>query len=84
MFIEIAELKSFKAFWKKYLVSMGILLLFCVVLAVVSGLYWFAETRWGMTTPALIVVFFLLQQALVFFRIFWKISLYDRIRSLVD
>lgn len=63
--------------WRHFRSSFGILMVYGLLMLLVAVVYWLVEQRWGMTTAALIVVFFVLQQLFVLFRIAWRVALYD-------
>ena len=58
-----------RIFWKKKWALLGFLLAFMALQLLLMFIYWQLETFSGMTSAALIGVFFVVQQAFVFFRI---------------
>ena len=62
----------------------SLLLLFAGFQLLVVGIYWLAEDASGMISPTLIFVFFIIQQLLVLFRIFWRIAVYRGVEFLMN
>ena len=62
----------------------GTLILFTLLQLAVVFLYWTIEGSSGMVSSTLIVVFFLIQQLLIFFRILWRIAAYRGIEFLMN
>jgi len=61
----------------KFLSSPRLLLLFIIFQLVIVALHLYVEGIFGMTSTALIVLFFITQQLLIFFRILWRLMVYE-------
>ena len=73
-----------RIFWKKKGALLAFTYGFFALQVLLFVVYWWIESMSGMTTPLLIVVFFILQQAFVFFRIQIRQMVYDGIAVLTD
>lgn len=61
--------------------TMGIFLIFIALQLAVIAIYWWAEGKWGMASAGLVVVFFLVQQGLVWVRILGRVMVLDGVSS---
>jgi hypothetical protein len=67
---------------RRFLKTTGLAALFALLFGIPIAVYWMAETRWGMTSPWLVFVFLLIQQALVYVKIVGRIMVYGGLKAL--
>lgn len=72
-----------RIFWKKKGALLTFTFGFFALQVLLFVIYWWLESMSGMTTPVLIAVFFVLQQAFVFFRIQIRQMVYDGIAVII-
>lgn len=75
--------KGFTLARKKYFSLTGLFLLFFVFELILIGIYWAVEGASGMITPALILVFFVIQQVFIFLRIMIRVMMYGGVARFV-
>jgi len=73
--------QAFKSGWrsfrKKWRPTLGIIALMLLIQLAIYFIYLYIEGIWGMTSAATVVIFFLIQQAIIFFRSVWKLMVYN-------
>lgn len=76
-----SPLRAFLFGWRQlrrnWKATYGIILPLLLIQFMVYGIYLCLESQSGMTTVTLILVFFIFQQAMIFFRCIWKLMIYN-------
>lgn len=67
---------------RNYFSIMGLFLLFLFIQLIFMAIYWNIESASGMISPVLVLVFFILQQLLIYSRWVFKIGIYGGVKDM--
>lgn len=76
--------KGLGSAFRKFFSLNGLFFLFLLLQLLVTIIYWFAEGASGMISPLLILLFFFIQQGLVFLRWIFRIGMYGGIYKYIN
>jgi hypothetical protein len=72
-----AFISGWRTFRKRWIPTWGVILPLILIQVVIYVIYLCIEGASGMTSAASILIFFLIQQAIIFFRSVWKLMIYN-------
>ena len=72
-----AFISGWRMFRKRWMPTWGVILPLILIQVLIYAIYLFLESASGMTSTATILIFFLIQQAIIFFRSVWKLMIYN-------
>lgn len=73
-----------RTLWVKGRGLLGLTAAFASLQVLLTSVYWYLETTSGMTSPLLILLFFVVQQAFVFFRVQVRVMVYAGVGRMLE